>query len=398
MDLIVTQPEAAWIKLDLLAHGIEIDPSLRHLGRTGASIAIRKYFYNSPVWDDARFPRPQELRILGLVVGLNSYRSSPWRLRWLDEERGLQLEHSVSTIQYPADTIQDLDLLAAGGKAARIANLYGGAALAFFSPRNCYFFTDGSECQFCSLAGTAANARDLRNFLTESDISTVVDAVLQSHSSRIEQIMLVGGNMRDLNAGFTHHVGLARAAAEAIARAGLSQQVSIHVATMPPRDLALLDTLGQISNLHVMFNLEVWDPDTFSRLCPGKAKDYGRDNMLGALERLRDVIGAYRAHSLLVTGLESPETTVAGATALAEMGISPIINIYHSDQHSRLGMGVRPSFAQLAEVASGLQAIYGRYPLLPYWRTCGRNAIDAEAQSGLFRSSAPEFLDHQRGE
>ena len=66
------------------------------------------------------------------------------------------------------------------------------------------------------------------------------------------------------------------------------------------------------------------------------------------------------------------------------MGVSPIINIYHSDRHSRLGVGNRPTFTYLAEVATALQDIYSRYPVQPYWRNCGRNSIDAEAQAGLF--------------
>lgn len=198
--------------------------------------------------------------------------------------------------------------------------------------------------------------------------------------------------MRDLNRGFLHHLSLASAASFAVAEAGLSEAISIHIATMPPHDLDLIRRLQSINNVHVMFNLEVWDPSVFAEVCPGKEKDYGRKNMLIALERLRDVVGPYRAHSLLVTGLELPETTVRGATTLAGMGISPIINVYHSDRHSRIGLGPRPSFDDLAVVAIGLQSLYEEFPLLPYWKRCGRNAIDAETQMGLFRNSVPSFL------
>jgi hypothetical protein len=141
-----------------------------------------------------------------------------------------------------------------------------------------------------------------------------------------------------------------------------------------------------------MFNLEVWDPQRFDEICPGKAQDYGRDGMLRALECLRDTVGPYRAHSLLVTGLERAETTLAGASALATLGISPIINIYHSDRYSRLGLGARPVFSDLAQIAIGLQSLYETFPLQPYWKSCGRNSIDAEAAHQLFRSHVPDHL------
>src|SRR6202522_1758497 len=215
-------------------------------------------------------------------------------------------------------------------------------------------------------------------------------------AERIEQIMIVGGNMRDLNRGFKHHLSLAAAAARSVARAGFAQRISIHIATMPPRDLDLIRGLSEFNDVHVMFNLEVWDTESFSLVCPGKEKDYGRDSMLRALECLRDTIGPYRAHSLLVTGLESASGTSTGARTLAEMGVSPILNVYHSDRHSRLGLGARPTFGHLAEVALTLQDLYAKFPIQPYWRNCGRNAIDAEADRGCFRSPIPDFLTDLR--
>jgi hypothetical protein len=164
---------------------------------------------------------------------------------------------------------------------------------------------------------------------------------------------------------------------------------------MPPRDCNLIDELRLIGDIHVMFNLEVWDPDRFRVVCPGKEADYGRGGMLAALQRLRDVVGPYRAHSLLVTGLEDPTSTLDGMTWLAANGISPIANIYHSDPYSALGLGSRPSFNELVRIAQGLSDLYAVYPILPYWRRCGRNSIDAEAAAGMFREPLPEFLSVQ---
>ncbi len=293
--------EIGWVKLDLLSRGIEIDNSIAQFMRTTSPVALRKNFYNTPLWVDHSLPVPQELRLSGVVVGLNSYGPSIWRLKWPGEGTALILENNVTGQQYQPKLIEDLRLFAEIKEAGHIANLYGGTALAFFSPRTCYLFADGTECRFCSLAGTAKETKNYKAILSDREIEETVSEALALDKERIEQIMIVGGNMRDLDAGFRHHISLAKAASTVLERAGLSKAVSVHIATMPPFDLDLIKMLADFENVHVMFNLEVWDQGAFSVICPGKERDYGRKKTLKALEILRDVIGAYRAHSLLVT-------------------------------------------------------------------------------------------------
>jgi hypothetical protein len=383
---------AAWIKLDILCRGVEVDRhALCQLSDKG--IALRKGVYNTPLWFiESPATLPQEIRLSELVIGLNSYGPSKWKLEFFNEDSSFLLTNREGEYQFTPEFIADLELFKHNLEHRRVANLYGGHALAFFSPRHCYFFADKTECAFCSLDGTARQDKSFKNVLDAEDIASAVRTALATDPGRIEQIMIVGGNLRDLNHGFEHHVALAKAAARELEAAGVSGLVSVHIATMPPRDLGLIGMLKEIKNVHVMFNLEVWDEEKFNIICPGKARDYGRNTILRALETLRDNIGPYRAHSLLVTGLESPKSTIAGATALSGLGISPIINVYHSDQHSKLGLGERPTFESLRTVALAIHDLYQRYPLQPYWKDCGRNSLDAEAQLGLFGDPIPGFL------
>lgn len=380
----------AWVKLHALAGGLAVDSSVSERCRKGG-VAVRRNVYNTPLWTSPQGDIPQEVYIGGLVVAVNLYGESPWLLRHDAESDSVVLEHAPSASLWPATYVDDLAGLAHDEIRGR-ANLYGGAALAFFSPRTCYFFSDGTACRFCSLDGTRRESRAYEDFLRPDAVAGVVRSILGEDAARIEQVMIVGGNMRDLDRGFEHHMALAHAASAAIGERGLAADISVHVATMPPRNKQLIKRAAEVENLHVMFNLEVWDEERFREICPGKHRDYGRAGMIDALKALRDTIGPYRAHSLLIVGLEEPGSTLAGATALAEEGISPILNVYHSDRHSSLGLGHRPGFAALAEVARGLQELYAEYPILPYWRHCGRNALDSEAQSRLFDEPVPVFL------
>jgi hypothetical protein len=385
----------AWTKLSLLSSGIIISDKFRDWFSTTEGFVRRRNFYNSPGATSDGFAAPQELRLLAsrsVTVAVNQYGPSPWQLSITPGGEPV-LHCDQLDLQQPVEMLPDLAAIRDDDKLAHMCNLYGGSALSFFSPRACYFFADGNECRFCSLAGTADENAEYAARLSATQVYESVARVVAIPDDRalLTQIMIVGGNERNLDRGFTHQIDLVRAASAALAADGLTDEVSVHLIVMPPRNLTLLDALSDIPNLHVGFNLEVWDPGRFRSIAPGKTADYGQENILSALHRLVEVLGAYRAHSILIAGLEPSWSTLKGARTLAEAGISPIINVYHSDRHSVLGMSVRPRYSELAEVASGLQTLHDQFPIQPYWKGCGRNAIDHEAAEGMFAGMVPSL-------
>ncbi len=383
-------PAAAWVKLALLSHGVAIAPSFSSWfsGQVGA--VRRRNFYNSPVWAEGAVV-PQEIQLangegMPVTVAVNVYGDDEWTLT--ASERGPAVVNARLGISHDVELIDDLECLRASAALARAANLYGGSALSFFSPRACYFFADSAQCRFCSLAGTAADT-PFTNRLTPAQVRDAVARVLEAEPGRVNQVMIVGGNERNLDTGFRRHVELARAAAGAISAAGMTGAVSVHLVTMPPRDLSLIGRLGEAAGVHCGFNLEAWDPLIFAKIAPGKAADYGHTAIRRALDHLVQVVGEYRAHSILIAGLEPPASTLAGAAALAAAGVSPIINCFHSDIYSAIGLSIRPTYEELAQVASGVSRLHETYPIRPYWKGCGRNALDFEARNGMFTGDAP---------
>ncbi|MBL4844322.1 MAG: hypothetical protein JKY65_02245 [Planctomycetes bacterium] len=379
----------AWTKLALLSHGVHIDRSFAAWFAGHPGSVRRRNFYNSPVWGhEGDVPQEIKLKTEGppVTVAVNVYGDDTWTLRC--DEQGPQVVNTRLGLTCGVSLISDLECLQTSAALGQIANLYGGSALSFFSPRACYFFTDGTQCRFCSLAGTAADT-SFANRLSPGQVREAVSAVLGAEPERINQIMIVGGNERNLDAGFLRHVDLAKAAAKSVAAAGMTTRVSVHLVTMPPNDLNAIEELEGVPGVHTGFNLEVWDGSLFDQIAPGKAADYGQATILAALEKLVDVVGVYRAHSILIAGLEPAHSTVAGAAALAEMGVSPIVNIFHSDVHSEIGLAVRPTYEELVEVASGLSDLHAAYPIQPYWKGCGRNALDFEAGHGMFAGEPP---------
>lgn len=106
--------------------------------------------------------------------------------------------------------------------------------------------------------------------------------------------------------------------------------------------------------------------------------------LMQALERAASVISGKRVHSVLIAGLEPVRSTIAGMNYLASVGVTPIINVFHNDRGSHYQERARPPYEDLLEIAIELQEVYEKYDLTPYWKGCGRNALDFEAQQGWF--------------
>ena len=104
----------------------------------------------------------------------------------------------------------------------------------------------------------------------------------------------------------------------------------------------------------VCFNLEIWSPELFEKVCPGKNRYVGYQRWIEALEKAVSLFGPGRVYSAMVAGIElepeyglSPEAAAAlaveGAGELLQRGIIPIYSLLwptggreRKDYHARL--------------------------------------------------------------
>jgi hypothetical protein len=270
-----------------------------------------------------------------------------------------------------------------GIRCGQVANLYGGSSLAFFTPSACYYFNDGRECKFCSLKPNRDSHDLFVNTIKPSLATSVLRIALETDADLLKQIMLVGGNLRNYDIGFQNHLQIATALDEQQSLLGVKQRLQTHIATMPPRDFGLFSAFNEL-NARLCMNIEVFDDQRFEEICPGKTHLYGRKRLLQALEYAARTIDGWRVHSILIAGLEPVSSTIAGIHYLASIGVTPIINVFHNDRGSHYEKHPRPEYEQLREIALALQDMYQKYRLIPYWKGCGRNALDFEAQQGWF--------------
>lgn len=378
---------AAHLKLCFLSDGISFsDRFVNQFSKAGCFMEKRKVYNDSDEQYIQTVPRaPQELLMGDIISAVNYKKNSPWVLDFSDE-LGYHIQRNgkrIINVTFPKRP-RFLDRELSGGiNCGYVANLYGGMYLAFFTPACCYYNSMEMGCQYCSLKSNRKKGDSYAMWINMETLREATQVALQEDAQQIKGIMLVGGNLPDEDENFQTFLNLAAAIeAEEVLSIG-SPKLEIHIATMPPRNLKLIQNAGRY-NLRLSMNLEVYDDHLFEKYCPGKSSLYGRENLKKAVVRAAEILPYGRSHSILIAGLEPVESTIAGILFLAEHGVAPIVNVFHNDYGTVLQHHKRPSADELLTIGCALQEVYQKYSFTPYWNGCGRNSIDYEAKELLF--------------
>lgn len=132
----------------------------------------------------------------------------------------------------------------------------------------------------------------------ESTLARVAEACGR-HDTHARHLYLVGGSMLDMAQEGERFVQIARYLAER----GLTERyyVTCGSGALPRAQMLALKDAGVRG---ACFNLEVWDPEQFARVCPGKNQIVGRDRWIASLEEAVDVFGPQEVMSAFVGGVE----------------------------------------------------------------------------------------------
>src|ERR1051326_6626445 len=151
---VLSHRDAARLKLHLLSEGVSFDSAfLEHFASDLSSMEKRRAYDDSDEGQLDRTKRiPQEMYLNEVVVAVNYKQHSPWHLVYRDNTYHLVDKEGVDVeVTFPQRPRFFDYVTPQGIRCDRVANLYGGSSLAFFTPATCYYFNDGHECKFCSL-------------------------------------------------------------------------------------------------------------------------------------------------------------------------------------------------------------------------------------------------------
>ncbi|CAG7915105.1 hypothetical protein SSCS72_02926 [Mammaliicoccus sciuri] len=378
--------ELGELKIELLAHGINYSEDfLKQYSKREDLIEKRRAYGNS---DERQYSKhvkvPQEV-ILGdgIVVAVNQRNQSKWILDYENDKFYISDGDIKFPITFPRRPDFYESKLDNGKNVSRIVTLYGNATLGIFSPGHCYFWNTGDECKFCSLQPTRTTQADHEMFIKPSIAKESIYKALSTEGDRIKHVLVNGGTIKNYDLGFQKHLEVL----ESIREIQLPEYVATHLIAMPPKDFSLFERLKETKSTIAM-DIEIFDPILFEKICPGKSKDYGRENFFNAFKYAVSVLGKGNVYCGFVAGLEPLESLIEGMYTMAEIGVVPAVNIFHNDPGSHFAEYDRPDIDFVREVGYNMSIIYKKYNFKPFITGTGRNSLDTEAYLGCYLNNS----------
>jgi len=135
---------------------------------------------------------------------------------------------------------------------------------------------------------------------------------------------------------------------------------------MPPLVPAGLRALKDAGATRFMGSLEIWDPDLYSTICPGKA-NYGRKHFIDMLIQATEVFGRGNVWCNFVCGLEPFATQLEGYDQLGREGIVAGANVFHKDPLIRVTAVDEFTFENVRSYYLTAAELLHRHNLSPFY-------------------------------
>ena len=242
------------------------------------------------------------------------------------------------------------------------------------SPKNeCVFISKELPCRYCDLNAKMAPDRSVSD-LVETAAAAAAEGIVSSVC---------------FNVGFTLGPDGGIKLIEEYVRAIKSELgLLIAVQAQPPASDEWVDYTYAAGIDSLAYNLEVYDPELFDMVAPGKASMIGRSRYLEALRRAAKVFPEGAVVSNLIIGLEPLASTMKGIDYLTSMGVVPTLPIVGPVVRRQLGTEAAFDTADIAKVFLHLQAALNRNRLAPSLISHFNMAINA-IEGQFFGGEAP---------
>jgi hypothetical protein len=221
------------------------------------------------------------------------------------------------------------DRLTSRGRPMRRVATLQGTYLAVYPGRVCDFWVrspsrpERENCHFCSV-GLNLGADDAEG----KDVEEVMEVV---HAARRGS----GITYVDFNAGHADDEGSLDRLEPYVRRVKNETGLLVGVQTPPHPDPERWARMRAMGVNRVSFCVELFDPDRFREVCPGKARVYGQKGYLDAIERCVE-IGRRRGPAFepwvvngeIVAGLEPVASSLAAVDWMTERGAIPTVCVF----------------------------------------------------------------------
>ncbi|MCP3979832.1 MAG: radical SAM protein [bacterium] len=310
----------ALLKLDLYCRGIRLDESLLD-ERSGRKILRTRAGLGSGL--EAILPGGLWTNI---PVREFFVEDSPYTLMEHDEE--LWIRHAelgwVSPIRLSPRPPWYDDKTSSGKLMTRIGSLQG-TYLGVYPSKVCEYWLEQpkEQCRFCSV-GLNLGADDA----DDKSVDEVVEVVLAAQRES-------GITYVDFNTGHYDGDTYLDILEPYIRRVKEATNLLIGVQTPPHRDLKRYHDLRRMGVNRVSFCFELFNPECFQKVCPGKHREYGLDRYLAAVEYCAKEVGPtgrsfepWVVNGEIIAGLEPPEDSIKAIDWITSVGAVPTVCVF----------------------------------------------------------------------
>ncbi|MGM0578508.1 MAG: radical SAM protein [Myxococcota bacterium] len=197
----------------------------------------------------------------------------------------------------------------------RVGTVHG-PYLALSPTNRCTFLHDDLRCRFCGVGQDGLATHDA---VSVDDVLEAIRIARDEHHVGI--VYLSVGHLATLDGG----VRFLEPYVAAIKR---HFDILVAVDALPPYQDSWIDRTYAMGVDAVSYNMEIFDPDRFRVVCPGPAREIGRERFLDALGYAATVFPSGGVACHLVVGLEPVSSTHAGIDTLTGMGVLPVLPMY----------------------------------------------------------------------
>ncbi|HTI36968.1 MAG TPA: radical SAM protein [Vicinamibacterales bacterium] len=197
------------------------------------------------------------------------------------------------------------------------------------------------NCRFCTTGKNVGTA--------EAAVKVVEDVVETCWAAREES----GITFVHLNGGFQGTRAIRTV--EPFVRA-IKQHVGLLVGVQltPHADFSVYDRLIDLGVDHFSFCLELFDPEWFERICPGKARMIGQDRFLRAMDYCASRLPRGAVSGEMIAGLEPIDTTIAAIERITSVGAFPTVCIFRPTVGSDMESWAPPAYDDMRRVMAAV--------------------------------------------
>ncbi len=337
------------LKLDLMVHGVRLAPELFKMSKSDE--AYRNYFANTR---DIEILLSEGTRVTA-PVGLSPYLLSETNGQFelsvephlFADERRFENAPEPKPVGFAQPSSFYTRTTSAGKQLSRIATIRG-AYLAISPSSKCTFVGTDEQCHFCSLSEVEAPGT-----ISVEDVVEAVGVALETDA--IEVVYLSTGYVDRPDGGVRDLEPFIRAIKH-------RYNVLVAVDALPPAENSWIDRTYAMGADAISYNLEVYDPDHFSQICPGPARAIGQERFIDALQYATGVFPAGSVICHLMVGMEPLESTAVGVEALCSMGVVPVLPLFRPFRG--LDMRLQPEHAAAVQGRLQIERLASLYGLL----------------------------------